>query len=278
MNTLAYWQLTKPRITFAIISLYLLSLLISRTGDFRVESLVGTFAVFISIAGSNALNCYIDRDTDKVMTRTQRRPLPSGKIKTKDALVFSMLLICISFILASFLGYLSTFFLILGLFSYIMLYTILLKRRSVLNVFATAPAIAAPVWFGWLMGRGTLDLQGILMSFLIMLWGPLHLWSLATTFAKDYKKIRIPMLPSKVGIKKACWYVLVLSIALSFTSILIFFLGYYGLVYLIGATSLNTILIFLSVNAILHPTSKRSWFVYKYSAPYIGGIFFMALF
>ncbi|MCP8305310.1 MAG: protoheme IX farnesyltransferase [archaeon] len=278
MKTLAYWQLTKPRITFAIISLYILSLIISSSGDFRVESLVGATAVFISIAGSNALNCYIDRDIDQVMARTKRRPIPSGKIKAKDALMFGMFLICISFVLASFLGYLPTFFLLLGLFSYIILYTLLLKRKSILNVFATAPAIATPVWFGWAMGRGTLDLQGLLMSSLVMLWGPLHLWSLATTFAKDYGKVSIPMLPSVVGRKKACGHILVLSIILSFTSILMFFLGYYGFVYLIGATIFNALLIFLSVRAVLRPTNRRSWFIYKFSAPYIGGLFFMALF
>ncbi|MCP8311362.1 MAG: heme o synthase [Candidatus Methylarchaceae archaeon HK01B] len=278
MNTSTYWQLTKPRIAFAIISLYILSLIISSSGNFKVESLIGAIAVFTSIAGSNAINCYIDRDIDQVMARTKRRPIPSGKVKAKDALMFGIFLICISFVLASFLGYLPIFFLFLGLFSYIILYTILLKRRSILNVFATAPAIATPVWFGWVIGREMLDLQGLLMSSLVMLWGPLHLWSLATTFSRDYRKVSIPMLPSVVGRKKACGRILVLSIILSLTSILMFFLGYYGFVYLIGATILNAILIFLSVRAVLRPTNRRSWLIYKFSAPYIGGLFLMALF
>ncbi|MCP8323840.1 MAG: protoheme IX farnesyltransferase [Candidatus Methylarchaceae archaeon HK02M2] len=278
METTAYWQLIKPRITFAVLSLYILSLFISRSGELKIESLLGALSVFISVAGSNALNSHIDRDIDQIMARTKRRPIPSRKIKARDALVFGILLIFISFILISFLGNLPIFFLFLGLFSYIIVYTLFLKRKSILNVFATAPAIATPVWLGWIIGRGTLDFQGLLMSFLVMLWGPLHLWSLATTFAKDYQKVNIPMLPLMIGRKKAYWLIFILSIALSFTSILMFFLGYYGLVYLIGSSILNTILIFLNISAVFRPTARIGWYIYKFSAPYIGGLFLLAIF
>ncbi|MCP8320408.1 MAG: protoheme IX farnesyltransferase [archaeon] len=280
MEISAYWQLTKPRITFAILSLYLLSVFTSTSGNLANfgRSLLGAVAVFISAASSNALNCYIDQDIDRIMARTKRRPIPSGKIKAKDAFTFGMLSMLVSVIITYFLGYPAVFLLFLGLFSYIILYTLLLKRRSFLNVFATAPAVATPVWFGWVIGRGTLDFQGFLMGFLVVLWGPLHLWSLATAFVKDYEKVNVPMMPSIVGRQKACWYTLVLSIILSFASILIFFLGYYGLVYLIGVAILDAMLIFLNIRVILHPTSRRSWILYKFSAPYIVGLFFMTIF
>ena len=273
----AYWELIKPRQTFAILCLFLLSVIASSPG--KLVYLIGFGAiplgvasVFISVAGSNALNCYLDRDIDLVMARTRRRPIPSGRVGESVAFMFSSLLIFLSLFLAFFLGQAAVLFLVVGLLSYIFAYTILSKRRNVLNVFANAPAIASPVWFGWIVGRGSLDFHGIFVGALVALWGPLHLWSLAIVFSKDYERAQIPMLPSTVGPRKARWHILVLSIMLASASYLLYFLGYNGLLYLGGITVLNLALVALSLRIFIDPIGKRCWRVYKFSAPYMVGL------
>jgi len=99
-------------------------------------------------------------------------------------------------------GVLPTILLLLGLSSYLVPYTLLLKMKNPLNVFATAPAVASPVWFGWIVRSGYLDFQGVLMNSIVMLWRPLHLWSLAMLFSKDYEKVNVPMLSVVVGWRK----------------------------------------------------------------------------
>ncbi len=279
----AYWQLTKPRITLAIFALFILAALASALGNYWLslaeklsKFLVGAAAVFASAAGSNALNCYFDRDVDSIMVRTRRRPIPQGKIRAKNGLLFSITFLGTSLVLTYLVGFLPTVLLLLGLSSYLLFYTLLLKRKNPLNVFATAPAVASPVWFGWIVGRGYLDFQGVLMGSVVMLWGPLHLWSLAMLFSKDYEKVNVPMLPVVVGWQKACWHILVLSIMLSFTSVLPFLLNYFGVIYLAGVTTLNTILIFLSVRALTLRTGRSAWLLYKFSAPYMVGLLLMA--
>jgi len=156
-----YGVLLKPKVTLALLALYATSFLSSSfffDGDpFSVSwFLVGFIAVTLAVMGSNGLNCYIDRDIDAGMARTSGRPLVLGSIPPSSALAFSLALMAAAGVIALWLGPTSVLILIEGAGSYLVIYSMFLKRRSMWNVLANAPSVAAPAWFGWYMGGAPL--------------------------------------------------------------------------------------------------------------------------
>ncbi|MCD6511041.1 MAG: UbiA family prenyltransferase, partial [Thaumarchaeota archaeon] len=149
MGVKEFVKLCKPKILVTFLFVFILSYLISCGCEPRLnELLMGTFGVLTSISGANILNNYYDRDLDARMIRTSRRPIPSGKIRPNVALAFGLFLTSVSLVISFYLGLISLVILLAGFTSYILIYTIMAKRRFALSVFATAPAVASPVWFG----------------------------------------------------------------------------------------------------------------------------------
>jgi protoheme IX farnesyltransferase len=269
-----YWRLTKPRVTFAIFLLFILAVLAgagsSRFYEIQTWKLsLGSLIVIASVAGSNVLNNRFDFDIDKKMNRTKRREIPSGKISLLDAQTFGFTIIALSIFLALVLNYYFLLFLIIGLTSYLLLYTMTLKRRNVLNVFGTGPAIASPVWIGWIIGNGYFDFTGLLTGTLVMIWGPLHLWSLAAVYSEDYRKASVPMLTSIISPKKSDWFLFIIAIFMSIASFSLYFLGYYGIIYLLGLMLTNSVLLIITAVNAIKPSGRYNWFRYKFSAPYM---------
>jgi protoheme IX farnesyltransferase len=271
-----YWRLTKPRVTLAIFLLFFLAVLASGVGGNWIAKIdrvwkltLGSVIVLTSVAGSNSLNNRLDFDVDKLMGRTRDREIPSGKISTRAAQCFGLTFILLSLILALASYYYFPLLLIVGLSSYLLLYTVALKRHNILSVLGTCPAVASPVWIGWIVGRGYLDMAGFLTGVLVMFWGPLHLWSLATVFHEDYRRAAIPMLPAVVGVAKSCRYLVALAIILSTASLSLYFLGYYGVTYLGGMILLNSLLLAIALATVVRPSGKWNWIMYKISAPYM---------
>lgn len=263
------WYLCKPRIFIAIVLLAVISYL--KSSRFHIslnyEILMAAIALFSGVSGANALNNYLDRDIDALMARTMRRPIPSGKIKPKLALSFSLTLILISLIAAYSAGIVTFSLLTLGLLSYIVAYTIIAKRRTALNIATVLPSIACPIWGGWWIGRGVLDFEGFMFGLVVMGWGILHLWALSFAFSRDYMKVSIPMLPVVVSRSKAKWHITASAVTLI---ILALSMGVYtSLTYVVVVSILSTMLIYLTVKFMLTPTPRRAWLIYKYTAPYI---------
>jgi protoheme IX farnesyltransferase len=203
------------------------------------------------------------------MGRTRFREIPSGRISNRSAERFGLSILAVSAVLASLSEFYFPILLAVGLSSYLFLYTLILKRHSVLSVLATGPAVASPVWIGWVIGRGYLDLAGLLTGLLVMVWGPLHLWSLATVFSEDYRSAAVPMLPVVVGVRKSRLYLLVLALILSTASLSLYFLEFYGGGYLVGMALMNSLLLIISVASVSRPSGRRNWILYKFSAPYM---------
>ncbi|WP_455277940.1 UbiA family prenyltransferase [[Eubacterium] cellulosolvens] len=271
---LDYWRLTKPRVTFAIFLLFILAVLAGAGSSslYEIQTWklsLGSIIVLASVAGSNALNNRFDSDIDKKMNRTKRREIPSGKISLFDAQTFGFAIITLSIFLALVLNYYFLLFLIIGLTSYLLLYTMTLKRRNILNVFSTGPAIASPVWIGWIIGNGYFDLTGLLTGTLVMIWGPLHLWSLAAVYSEDYRKASIPMLTSIISPKKSDWFLFLIAIFMSAASFSLYFLGYYGIIYFLGLILTNCVLLIITAINTINPSGRYNWFRYKFSAPYM---------
>jgi protoheme IX farnesyltransferase len=274
MNVLySYGVLLKPKITLALLALYVTSFLTSSLffggGPFEFSwFLVGFMAVAFAVTGSNGLNCYIDRDIDAGMARTSGRPLVLGSILPRSALVFSLAMMAAAGAIALWLGPVSVLILVEGAGSYLILYSMLLKRRSMWNVLANAPSVAAPAWFGWYMGGAPLLPIGLLMGALVAIWGPLHLWSLAYAFKKDYLRVGVPMLSTVLPDDRAVKGIQVALAAMIASSYLL--TPWAGrLTYVVGVTALNVPLIMVGRKLGGDNPSRTAWWLFKLSAPYI---------
>lgn len=278
MMVYEYWKLLKPRILLAMVALYAASFLASYSfqggGPLDVSRFaVGFAAVFTAVGGSNGLNCYLDRDIDALMARTGRRPLPRGSVEPREALAFSVILLAFASALSLSLGPLPFMLFVEGAVTYLVLYTVLLKRRTSLNVLATAPAVAAPAWFGWFMGGSPFNPQALILGLIVAIWGPLHLWSIAYAFAKDYLRGGVPMLPAVVAPWRAVHIVLASLLVLVFASYTPA-LWAKSLVYAFIVSLINVPLTIAGLRFYMNPSRRAGWLLFKLTAPYIVVVLF----
>ena len=268
-----YGVLLKPKVLGAMLALYVASYFSSYAAapnaSLDINSfLVGFIAVAIAVSGANALNCYLDRDIDALMTRTWGRPLALGTIQPFDALAFSGVLLVLAAFLSMYLGVVPFLFFLEGSGTYLLLYTIVMKRRTSLNVIATAPSVAAPAWFGWYLGGAPMKPVGWLVGLLVSIWGPLHLWSLAYAYSKDYIRVEVPMFTTVVSTDEA---VRGISVALIFLMLSSYLLVPWAnsAIYIILITLLNLALTVTGIQFYLKRTKRSGWLLFKISAPYI---------
>jgi len=268
-----YGVLLKPKVLGAMLALYVASYLSSHATVLETpldvtSFLVGFAAVAIAVSGANALNCYLDRDIDALMARTWGRPLALGTIQPFDALAFSGVLLTVAAILSMYLGTLPFLLFLEGSGTYLLLYTVMMKRRTRLNVLATAPSVAAPAWFGWYLGGAPMFPVGWLMGLLVAIWGPLHLWSLAYAYSKDYVRVEVPMFTAVVSSEDA---VRGISVALSCLMLSSYLLVPWtsSATYILLVTLLNIPLATAGIQFYRKRTKRSGWLLFKLSAPYI---------
>jgi len=269
----SYGVLLKPKVTLALLALYVTSYITSSLffggGPFEARwFLIGFTAVAFAVTGSNGLNCYIDRDIDAGMARTSGRPLVLGSIPPRSALTFSLAMMAAASVIALWLGTTPVLILVVGAGSYLLLYSMFLKRRSMWNVFANAPSVAAPAWFGWLMGGAPLFPLGLLLGGLVAVWSLLHLWSLAYAFRKDYLRVGVPMLSTVLPDDRAIKSINA-ALALTVASSYLLTPWTRSFTYLVGVTALNVSLILISRGLSGNNPRRAAWRLFKLSAPYI---------
>ncbi len=202
-----YYELTKPRIVSLLVFTSLTATYVAQQSlkyPFSIlEWLITGVAITAGSAGCNVLTCYIDRDIDAIMHRTRHRPIPSGRITPKNALRFGLLLVAISLLLALTFNILSFTWMALGIVDNVIVYSLVLKRRSPLNILLGGFSGGLPVLFGWSAVTpgpiGSFSLVSVLMAGLVFLWIPIHIWFLAVSSKADYARANIPMLPAVVG-------------------------------------------------------------------------------
>jgi len=268
-----YGVLLKPKVLLAMLALYLTTFFTSSiySGSLNMDYLeffIGFMAVAFSVSGANALNCVYDKDIDSMMIRTSGRPLVRGTITVADASFFSWTMLGASAILAVYLGLLPIILLIEGAGSYLLLYTVLLKRKTSINVLFTAPSVAAPAWFGWYLGGSSLYPLGLIMGVLVAIWGPLHLWSIAFAYSKDYERVGVPMFPSQVSREQAINGILVaLSLLLGSSYLLTLWTD--TIWYLVGVSVLNLTLMIAGIRLYQTKNNRAGWVLFKLTSPYI---------
>lgn len=269
----SYVQLTKPRIIVLLLITTAGSMWIAAEGQvdpllLLVTLLGGTLAA----ASANAINCLYDRDIDYEMERTRHRPLPSGRIQPRDALVFAIALAVLSFtLLTVFANLLSACLAMSGIVAYVLVYTHWLKRHSTQNIVIGGAAGAIPPLVGWAAVTGELSWTAWVFFAIVFLWTPPHFWALAMMIRQDYAKVGIPMLPVVAGsvtTAKQIWVYTLLM--LPTTLLLVYPLHVMGLFYTLVASLLGGIFLAKAWALLENPlnqTAARSLF--KYSILYM---------
>ncbi|BAU13379.1 protoheme IX farnesyltransferase [Leptolyngbya sp. NIES-3755] len=193
----SYWQLTKPRIILLLLITTAGGMWIAAQGQVDPVLLIVTLISGTFAAGSaNTINCLYDRDIDYIMERTRSRPLPSGRVSPRDALIFAIVLAVASFgLLAYFANLLSACLAMSGIFFYVVVYTHWLKRHSTQNIVIGGAAGAIPPLVGWAAVTGDLSWAAWVLFAIVFLWTPPHFWALAIMIREDYAKVGVPMLP-----------------------------------------------------------------------------------
>ncbi len=197
----SYWQLTKPRIIPLLLIETAASMWVAARGQVDPVLLVVTLLTgALAAASAQAINCIYDRDIDFDMERTRHRPIPSGRIQLRDALIFAIALACLSFGLqAVAANLLSAVLELLGIAVYVGVYTTWLKRSSPQNIVIGGAAGAIPPLVGWAAVTGELSWAAWLFFAIVFIWTPPHFWALALVIQDDYAKVGVPMLPVVAG-------------------------------------------------------------------------------
>ena len=272
----SYLNLMKPHVTVLLLGTTLAAMVVATRGFPPLGLVLATLLGGAMAAGSaNAINCYWDRDIDQIMTRTQRRSLPAGRVEPGQALAFGLALAAGSFaVLAVWVNLLSALLALSAIVFYVLVYTAWLKRTSTQNIVIGGAAGAVPVLVGYAAVMGRLDLAAWWMFFIIFLWTPPHFWALALLIKKDYARAHIPMLPVVVGEYETKKQILLYSLLLLGASLVLFAMHAMGFFYLASAVLLGGGLLFLAVRLLRERTSLAvARTLFWYSNLYLALIF-----
>ncbi|MCV0409417.1 heme o synthase [Nitrosopumilus sp.] len=274
-------EISKPRIVVllvitAVTSMYAASKLVPGAPELDYWSYLHIIiAGALASAGSSALNHYYDKDIDPKMTRTSTRPIPSGRMAASKVLLYGITVSCVSVIYGYFaLNAVSAFFIAVGIFSYVIIYTVWLKRRNTSNIVIGGIAGSAASWAGWAAATGSMDLLGFLVGFLVFVWTPSHFWCLAMKIKDEYAQAGVPMLPVVIGMQKTSKFILGNTLILVPYSLTLSLIpDGMGIVYTIIAIVSGGLMLVYHYKLTKNPTSDFAWKAYKVTAPYLTIIF-----
>jgi heme o synthase len=268
-----YVSLAKPRIIVLLLITEVATMIIAARG-------IPSFALLfwaalggaLASGGSGAINCWYDRDIDRVMARTCSRPLPSGRIVPWRALTFGVSLISASVVVFTLaVNTLAAALALAGALFYVFIYTMLLKRRTPLNIVIGGAAGAFPPLVGWAAVQGNIGWPAFVLFAVVFLWTPPHFWSLALLLRRDYRNASVPMLPGIIGTARTHRRILLYLVALIGASLLPGLV--LGIGYTAGAAVLGGGYLALALWARAKATSGATALLFHYSLAYLALIF-----
>jgi len=272
-----YVEVTKPPIVSLLVFTSLATMIVAWRETLVPLSWVVVAVALVAItaasAGCDVLTSYIDRDIDAIMDRTKKRPIPSGRIKPNRALVWGLFLALAGMALAYWINALSFVWITLGVFDNVVVYSLLLKRRSRLNIILGGVSGGLPVMFGWSAVTNSYALLPVLLAGLVVLWIPGHIWSLAIFTRKDYERAHVPMLPVVTKLSTALRCIVSTIVLMIPFSLWIFFEGRFGLVYLVTAVLFGIWVLYVNFKLFLHPSDDLAYKAFKVSSPYLFTLF-----
>ncbi len=228
----------------------------------------------LAAGGASALNQYIDRELDKNMQRTAKRPLPSGRMTAAEGIAYGLAACLAAFVLvAVFVNLLASLLSLAGMIYYVLLYSVWLKKLTVQNIVIGGGAGAIPPLVGWAAAAGSLNIPSLFLFAIVFLWTPPHFWALALVRQKDYERAGVPMLPVVQGEKAARWQILVYTLELVGLTLLMPALHITGAIFLYSALGLGAWLLSTAWRVWKTGGNKIAWKMYRYSSMYLAFLF-----
>jgi protoheme IX farnesyltransferase len=270
-----YLVLTKPGVMVLLLVTTLCAMLVAAQG---VPSLWTLFWTLVGGAlasgGAGAINHYVDRDIDAIMTRTRRRPLPAGRVAPEYALLFGIVLSVLAvYVLTAFVNPVAAVLALSGNLFYVFVYTIWLKRITPQNIVIGGAAGAVPPLVGWAAVTGQVSVPALLMFLLVFAWTPPHFWALALYKRGDYAAAGVPMLPAVRGEEETRRQILAYTVAMVLASLLFYPLGVLGVPYLVAAMVLGARFLWLVARLYRERSDQLAKRVFLYSMQYLGLLF-----
>lgn len=275
----AYVEVTKPTSVFLLTFTALATLIVAARGWNVPPSVFITtlLAVSLGCASANTITCYIDRDIDQRMERTRVRPIPSGRIRPAErSLYWGLILTACSLTLAWTINPLTFVLGLLGFVDNVLVYSMLMKRRSPLNVILGGFSGGLPALVGWAAVHNSLSLTALLIAAVVVLWIPNHIWNLAIFYTEDYRRVSVPMLPAVVSLEKATRCIVATVVLMYACSLVLYPVGGFGLIYLGIASVFGLFVTVCNLALSLRPSRERAWVMFKLSSPYLF-ILFLAM-
>ena len=277
-----YVALTKPRIIELLLVTTVPTMIVADKGIPGLWLIVATLVGgTLAAGGANAFNMVIDRDIDAVMERTKRRPLVTGVMTARSAAIFAVVLECVAFaVLAIWVNQLSAWLALSATVFYVVVYTLILKRRSKQNIVIGGAAGAVPALIGWAAVTNSLGWTPWLLFLVIFLWTPPHFWALAVRYRDDYESANVPMMPVVASLRRTTLEILVYSVVLWALTLLIGPSAHLGWVYAVSATVLGAMFTFYALRLYRHARAgtadvAEAMRLFHFSITYLSALFIL---
>jgi protoheme IX farnesyltransferase len=259
-----YIALMKPRVMSLVVFTALVGMIMApggfgEKGLHPVLAIAALALISVGAGASAALNMWYDADIDAIMSRTQNRPIPSGRVSKASALVFGLWVSGLAVMgMAVMINYLSAALLAFTIFFYAVIYTMFLKRATAQNIVIGGAAGALPPVIGWAAAANSLSVEPLIYFAIIFFWTPPHFWALALIKNDDYKAAKVPMLPVTSGVKATLRQIVGYSIVLLGVTLLPYTMGFSGLFYAAGASILGLIFVGMCVLLAFSKADQRN--------------------
>jgi len=249
-----YLALTKPRIIELLLVTTIPTMIVAANGIPGLWLIVATLiGGTLAAGGANAFNMVIDRDIDAIMERTKKRPLVTGVMSARSAALFAGALEIVAFtVLAIWVNQLSAWLAMSATAFYVVVYTLILKRRSKQNIVIGGAAGAVPVLIGWAAVTNSLGWTPVLLFLVIFIWTPPHFWALAVRYRGDYAAAHVPMMPVVASLRRTTLEILIYTVVMWALTLLIGPSAHLGWVYAISATVLGAMFTFYAFRLFKH--------------------------
>ncbi|WP_417675922.1 heme o synthase [Roseibium sp.] len=244
-----YIALLKPRVMSLVIFTAFVGMMLAPGGLHPVLAGVGLLCIAIGAGASGALNMWYDADIDRIMSRTQKRPIPAGKVTPEEALAFGLTLSLGSVLtLGLLVNWFAGAFLAFTIFFYVVIYTMWLKRSTPQNIVIGGAAGAFPPMIGWASVTGNVSLESLILFLIIFMWTPPHFWALALFKSGDYRAAGIPMMPVVAGESSTRTQILAYAVILAPIVVSPYLLGFASPVYGAVSSVLSAVFVALAFN------------------------------
>jgi heme o synthase len=268
-----YVTLTKPKVQLLLLLTTITTMYVA--GDPSIGLVAVTvIGGSLSAGGAAAFNHFYDRDIDAAMGRTSTRPVPSGRVSPRAALIYGFVLQAASFaLLALTVNVLAASLALAGFFWYTVIYTVWLKRRSPQNIVIGGAAGAVPPLVGWAAVTGTVAPAALYLFAIVFYWTPPHFWALSLLMKSEYERVGVPMMPVVHGEKETRRQIVLYTLLLVFLTLLPVVFGFFGAIYGVAAAGLGAAFITLSLRLQRRADRKSALRTYLFSLAYLAALF-----